>query len=60
MHVRAQGEQFLELVDDEHESHRLRAPAPAGQPGDGAAGVSYPELVDRLIQAALRRPTGLR
>ncbi|GGW98821.1 D-alanine--D-alanine ligase family protein [Streptomyces chryseus] len=23
-------------------------------------GVSYPELVDRLIQAALRRPTGLR
>ena len=25
-----------------------------------ASGVSYPELVDRLIQAALRRPTGLR
>jgi D-alanine-D-alanine ligase len=25
-----------------------------------AAGVSYPELVDRLVQAALRRPTGLR
>ncbi|MFI1334437.1 D-alanine--D-alanine ligase family protein [Streptomyces sp. NPDC020845] len=24
------------------------------------SGVSYPELVDRLIQAALRRPTGLR
>lgn len=23
-------------------------------------GVSYPELVDRLVQAALRRPTGLR
>ncbi|GAA4899003.1 D-alanine--D-alanine ligase family protein [Streptomyces coeruleoprunus] len=25
-----------------------------------ASGVDYPELVDRLIQAALRRPTGLR
>ncbi|MEV0556429.1 D-alanine--D-alanine ligase family protein [Streptomyces sp. NPDC050597] len=25
-----------------------------------ATGVPYPELVDRLIQAALRRPTGLR
>ncbi|NGN64027.1 D-alanine--D-alanine ligase [Streptomyces sp. A7024] len=25
-----------------------------------ASGVSYPELVDKLIQAALRRPTGLR
>jgi D-alanine-D-alanine ligase len=25
-----------------------------------ATGVSYPELVDRLLQAALRRPTGLR
>jgi D-alanine-D-alanine ligase len=25
-----------------------------------ASGVSYPELVDRLVQAALRRPTGLR
>ncbi|MEV0320641.1 D-alanine--D-alanine ligase family protein [Streptomyces sp. NPDC050658] len=25
-----------------------------------ASGVSYPELVDRLIQAALHRPTGLR
>ncbi|MER6920108.1 D-alanine--D-alanine ligase family protein [Streptomyces spiralis] len=25
-----------------------------------ATGVSYPELVDRLVQAALRRPTGLR
>ncbi len=25
-----------------------------------AAGVGYPELVDRLLQAALRRPTGLR
>jgi D-alanine-D-alanine ligase len=25
-----------------------------------ATGVDYPELVDRLIQAALRRPTGLR
>ncbi|MGW0085174.1 D-alanine--D-alanine ligase family protein [Streptomyces sp. NPDC003393] len=25
-----------------------------------ATGVSYPELVDRLIRAALRRPTGLR
>lgn len=25
-----------------------------------ASGVSYPELVDQLIQAALRRPTGLR
>ena len=25
-----------------------------------ASGVSYPELVDRLLQAALRRPTGLR
>jgi D-alanine-D-alanine ligase len=25
-----------------------------------ASGVGYPELVDRLIQAALRRPTGLR
>ncbi len=24
------------------------------------SGVGYPELVDRLIQAALRRPTGLR
>ncbi|MCQ4208563.1 MULTISPECIES: D-alanine--D-alanine ligase family protein [Streptomyces] len=24
------------------------------------SGVSYPELVDRLLQAALRRPTGLR
>ncbi|MFJ7153752.1 D-alanine--D-alanine ligase family protein [Streptomyces sp. NPDC101118] len=24
------------------------------------SGVSYPELVDRLIQAAMRRPTGLR
>ncbi|MGP4002018.1 D-alanine--D-alanine ligase family protein [Streptomyces sp. 8N706] len=24
------------------------------------SGVSYPELVDRLVQAALRRPTGLR
>lgn len=26
----------------------------------GASGVSYPELVDRLVQAALRRSTGLR
>ncbi|MFK0120214.1 D-alanine--D-alanine ligase family protein [Streptomyces sp. NPDC090994] len=25
-----------------------------------ASGVSYPELVDRLVQAALNRPTGLR
>jgi D-alanine-D-alanine ligase len=25
-----------------------------------ASGVAYPELVDRLIGAALRRPTGLR
>ncbi|RSN57681.1 D-alanine--D-alanine ligase A [Streptomyces sp. WAC 04229] len=25
-----------------------------------ASGVAYPELVDRLVQAALRRPTGLR
>lgn len=25
-----------------------------------ATGVEYPELVDRLVQAALRRPTGLR
>ncbi|WP_217162256.1 D-alanine--D-alanine ligase family protein [Streptomyces sp. AC512_CC834] len=25
-----------------------------------ASGVSYPELVDRLVRAALRRPTGLR
>ncbi|MDQ0406546.1 MULTISPECIES: D-alanine--D-alanine ligase family protein [unclassified Streptomyces] len=25
-----------------------------------ASGVGYPELVDRLVQAALRRPTGLR
>ncbi|MDT3400631.1 D-alanine--D-alanine ligase family protein [Streptomyces sp. B1866] len=25
-----------------------------------ASGLSYPELIDRLIQAALRRPTGLR
>ncbi|MFF3637028.1 D-alanine--D-alanine ligase family protein [Streptomyces sp. NPDC002250] len=25
-----------------------------------ATGISYPELVDRLVQAALRRPTGLR
>ncbi|MDB1089613.1 D-alanine--D-alanine ligase [Streptomyces sp. ACA25] len=25
-----------------------------------ASGIGYPELVDRLIQAALRRPTGLR
>ncbi|MDT9683886.1 D-alanine--D-alanine ligase family protein [Streptomyces sp. TRM76323] len=25
-----------------------------------ASGVDYPELVDRLVQAALRRPTGLR
>ncbi|GAA2217754.1 D-alanine--D-alanine ligase family protein [Streptomyces nogalater] len=25
-----------------------------------ATGVGYPELVDRLVQAALRRPTGLR
>ncbi|MBZ6107220.1 D-alanine--D-alanine ligase family protein [Streptomyces olivaceus] len=25
-----------------------------------ATGVSYPELVDRLVRAALRRPTGLR
>ncbi|MFF6916813.1 D-alanine--D-alanine ligase [Streptomyces sp. NPDC012466] len=25
-----------------------------------ASGVSYPELIDRLVQAALRRPTGLR
>ena len=25
-----------------------------------ASGVSYPQLVDRLVQAALRRPTGLR
>ena len=25
-----------------------------------ASGVGYPELVDRLIQAALRRSTGLR
>ncbi|MFF6784472.1 D-alanine--D-alanine ligase [Streptomyces sp. NPDC012510] len=25
-----------------------------------ASGIEYPELVDRLIQAALRRPTGLR
>jgi D-alanine-D-alanine ligase len=25
-----------------------------------ASGVAYPELVDRLIRAALRRPTGLR
>ncbi|MEU3525706.1 D-alanine--D-alanine ligase family protein [Streptomyces sp. NPDC038707] len=25
-----------------------------------ASGVSYPELVDRLLEAALRRPTGLR
>jgi D-alanine-D-alanine ligase len=25
-----------------------------------ASGVAYPELVDRLIQAALRRSTGLR
>lgn len=24
------------------------------------SGVSYPQLVDRLIQAALTRPTGLR
>ncbi|MFE4646317.1 D-alanine--D-alanine ligase A, partial [Streptomyces sp. NPDC056730] len=24
------------------------------------SGVGYPELIDRLIQAALRRPTGLR
>ena len=24
------------------------------------SGVGYPELVDRLLQAALRRPTGLR
>lgn len=24
------------------------------------SGISYPELVDRLIEAALRRPTGLR
>ena len=24
------------------------------------SGVSYPQLVDRLIQAALARPTGLR
>jgi D-alanine-D-alanine ligase len=25
-----------------------------------ASGIAYPELVDRLIQAALHRPTGLR
>ncbi|AOT61239.1 MULTISPECIES: D-alanine--D-alanine ligase family protein [Streptomyces] len=25
-----------------------------------ASGVDYPELIDRLVQAALRRPTGLR
>ncbi|MEU1422753.1 MULTISPECIES: D-alanine--D-alanine ligase family protein [unclassified Kitasatospora] len=25
-----------------------------------ASGLSYPELIDRLLQAALRRPTGLR
>lgn len=25
-----------------------------------ASGMSYPELVDRLLQAALRRSTGLR
>lgn len=25
-----------------------------------ASGVGYPELIDRLVQAALRRPTGLR
>jgi D-alanine-D-alanine ligase len=25
-----------------------------------ATGITYPELVDRLIQAALRRSTGLR
>ena len=25
-----------------------------------ASGISYPDLVDRLIQAALRRSTGLR
>ncbi len=25
-----------------------------------ASGVSYPELVDRLVQLALNRPTGLR
>jgi D-alanine-D-alanine ligase len=25
-----------------------------------ASGIGYPELVDRLIQAALRRSTGLR
>ena len=25
-----------------------------------ASGVDYPALVDRLIQLALRRPTGLR
>ncbi|MGW7553093.1 D-alanine--D-alanine ligase A, partial [Streptomyces rimosus] len=24
------------------------------------SGVSYPELIDRLVQSALRRPTGLR
>ncbi|MCF2437226.1 hypothetical protein LV779_36765 [Streptomyces thinghirensis] len=48
-------------VRDQRDQHDARLPPISMYPQMWqASGVSYPELVDRLVQAALRRSTGLR